>query len=55
MKRIGIGLLIIGIAALFSLAMFHFTFLNAPLLLALLAIVLGAVLMVWGTKRESPY
>ena len=55
LKRLGLGLVFLGVALLAALYFFHFTFVNVLLLSCLGVVLAGVVVYVWGQKRESPY
>ena len=55
LKRLGIGLIFIGVALLAVQFLFHFTMINLLLLAPLFLIIAGVSLYVYGMKRESRY
>lgn len=55
LKRVGIGLISLGVVLLAVQHFLHFTLVNALLISPLLLIIIGVVAYVWGMKRESPY
>lgn len=54
-KRLGLGLVFLGVALLATLYFLHFTVVNVLLLSCLAVIVVGVVVYVWGQKLESRY
>ena len=54
-KRLGLGLVILGVALLVVLHLLHFTFVNMLLLVPLFLILAGIILHVWMMKRDSLY
>ena len=54
LKRVGIGLIFLGVLLLAAEYVFNFTMVNVLLIVPLLFIILGIVAFVWGQKRESP-
>jgi len=55
LKRLGLGLIFLGVALLAALYCLHLTVVNAILLSCFCIILIGVVVYVWGQKRESRY
>ena len=55
LKRVGIGLILLGVMLLAVQHFLHFTMLNILLLAPLFLIIAGLAVYVWGQKRESRY
>ena len=55
LKRVGIGLILLGILLLTAEYVFNFTMVNTLLIVPLLFIISGIVSYVYGQKRESRY
>ena len=55
LKKVGIGLILLGILLLTAEYVFNFTMVNILLIVPLLFIILGIVAYVYGQKRESRY
>lgn len=55
LKRVGIGLISLGVLLLAVEHFLHFTMVNLLLLAPLFLIIAGMVAYVWGQKRESRY
>ena len=54
-EHIGLFFIVAGVLLLAGLHLFHFTFVNALLLLPLGLILGGIVVQVWVQKRQSDY
>ena len=55
LKRVGIGLILLGVVLLAAEYVFNFTMVNILLIVPLLFIISGIVSYVYGQKRESRY
>ena len=55
LKRIGLGLVFLGVLLLVALYFLRFTFVNMLLVTPLFLIIGGMIAYVWGQKRTSRY
>lgn len=55
LKYLGLALVLVGVAGFAALYYYHITFVNKLMAVPFVLVLLGTVLYVWMTKRESRY